>query len=156
MGNAVVSGIVRGDVDLGGGVLTAQNLDVFILELTPSGAHVRSRIMGGNKADSSGGIAIGENGRIIVVGGYQNQGKFGGVTLPSTGGYDAFVARHDSAADLVNVVKFGDGGDQMATALATDAAGRIFIAAQVNAMIDFGQGDLPGANGSVAIAKLAP
>jgi hypothetical protein len=155
-GNAVVSGIVRGDIDFGGGVLSATNLDVLLLELTPAGAHVRSRVMGGSKAENAGGIAVGAEGRLIVAGGFQVDATFGGATLSSKGGFDAFLARHDSAAELINAEPFGDGADQSLTAVATDAAGRIFVVAHAGGTIDFGSGALSGAEGELAIAKLAP
>jgi len=155
-GHAVVSGIARGNVDFGGGELAAQNLDVFLLELSPSGAHMKSFLMGGKKADSAGGVAIGAEGRYVLVGGFQDAATFGGIEVASKGGLDGFVARYDASGDLVGALGYGDGDDQVMTAVATDAAGRIFVASQVSGGIDFGQGTLWGGTGELALAKLAP
>ncbi len=155
-GNAVVSGIVRGAVNFGAGALAAQNLDVFLLELSPTGAHLKSRIMGGKKAESAGGVAIGAEGRLIVGGGFQMDATFGGVTLPADGKIDAFLARYDASGNLLSATAFGDNDDQAITALTTDATGRIFAAAQVGGTVDFGQGPLSGGGTDLALAKLAP
>ncbi|MDC0745704.1 hypothetical protein [Polyangium mundeleinium] len=159
MGNAVVSGIVRGTVDFGGNALTAQNLDVFLLELSPSGGHVRSFLMGGSKADSAGGVAIGAGGRYIVGGGFVKDANFGGISLNAQGGAsssDAFVARYDTSGSVISATPFGDKDDQIITAITTDAAGRIFVTAQTSGVVDFGQGPLSGGAADLALAKLAP
>lgn len=159
MGNAVVSGIVRGSVEFGGGPLTAQNLDVFLLELSPGGAHLKSRIMGGSKADSAGGVAIGAGGRFIVAGGYVKDAKFGAIQLDAPGGAsssNAFLARYDTSGNVLSALGYGDKEDQTMTAVATDAAGRIFVAAQVGGMVDFGLGPLWGGPAELVLAKLAP
>ncbi|MDI1449736.1 hypothetical protein [Polyangium sp. 6x1] len=158
-GNAVVSGIVRGSVDFGGGTLTAQNLDVFLLELSPSGHHVKSFIMGGSKADTAGGVAVGAGGRFVVAGGFLKDATFGGIKLNAQGGAsspDAFLARYDTSGGVLSATAYGDKDDQTITALATDAAGRVFIAAQASGVVDFGQGPLSGGAADLALAKLAP
>ncbi|MDI1475623.1 hypothetical protein [Polyangium sp. y55x31] len=158
-GNAVVSGIVRGTVDFGGGALTAQNLDVFLLELSPSGGHVKSVIMGGSKADTAGGVAIGAGGRFVVGGGFLKDAKFGAITLNAQGGAsspDAFLARYDTSGNVLSATGYGDKDDQSITAVATDAAGRIFLAAVASGTVDFGQGPLMGGASELVLAKLAP
>lgn len=158
-GNAVVNGIVRGTVDFGGGALTAQNLDVFLLELSPSGNHVKSMIMGGSKADSAGGVAIGAGGRFVIGGGFLKDAKFGGITLNAQGGAsasEAFLARYDTSGNVLSATAYGDKDDQAITAVATDAAGRIFLGALVSGTVDFGQGPLAGGASELALAKLAP
>lgn len=157
-GNAVVSGIIRGDVDLGGGLLSAQNLDVFTLELTPTGQHVRSAIMGGTKAENPGGVAIGAQGRVIVGGGFQGKATFGGIMLDNQGQFDAFVARYDSGGDIISASAFGDNQDQSTTAVATDPAGHVFVVAVASGSIDFGvaPGVLQGGAAELVLAKLAP
>ncbi|UQA56074.1 hypothetical protein [Polyangium aurulentum] len=155
-GNALVSGLVRGDVDFGGGSLSAKNLDVFLLQLDPSGGHVHSKLMGGKKADNPGGVALGANGKIIVTGGIPGEGNFDGTAIAAGGGFDAFVARFDSSGSLKSAVAYGDASDQFVNAVATDAAGRVFIAAQVSGTVDFGTGTLWGAEGELVLAKLQP
>jgi hypothetical protein len=156
-GNALVSGLVRGDVDFGGGSLSAQNLDVFLLELDPAGGHVRSKVMGGDKADVAGGVALGASGKVIVAGGIPGQGDIDGTSVSAGGGLDAFVARFNASGTLASAVAYGDDGDQTVNAIATDAAGRVFVAVQISSgAIDFGTGLLSGDHGDLALAKLSP
>jgi len=155
-GNALISGLVRGDVDFGGGSLSAKNLDVFLLQLSPSGGHVQSKLMGGKKADNPGGVALGANGKAIVTGGIPGEGNFDGTAISAGGGFDAFVARFDTSGSLASAMAYGDSSDQFVNAVATDAAGRVFIAAQVSGTVDFGTGTLWGAEGELVLAKLPP
>jgi hypothetical protein len=155
-GDAVFTGIIRGKVDFGGGALSAGNLDVFLLELTPTGQHVKSRLMGGTKADNAGGVAIGASGRVVVGGGFQGSADFGGQTVTSKGGYDAFLARYEASGALATAKAFGDDQDQNIVAVATDAAGHVFVLAQAGGAIDFGTGTLWCGENDLAVAKLAP
>ena len=59
-------------------------------------------------------------------------------------------------AELIDAQGFGDASDQTMSAVATDATGHVFVAAQVSGTIDFGNGPLTGSDGGLAIAKLAP
>jgi murein DD-endopeptidase MepM/ murein hydrolase activator NlpD len=113
--------------------------DAFVTRLDPAGTALDySTFLGGAEADAGNGLAVDAAGRAHVA----------GLTLstdfPATawafdggpgGGYDAFVARLDSAgAGLDFAATLGGAGDDWAQAVAVDRAGYTYLAGAAGAM----------------------
>src|SRR5262249_31265967 len=120
----------------------APGLDVFVTKLTPDGSNlVYSTYLGGSGDDTAssgfsgsslGGnvIAVDAGGNAYVVGGTNSsafplsspfQGSFGG------GSHDAFVTKLDAAGGLVKSSYLGGSGDDIASSVAVDSAGAVYV-----------------------------
>jgi len=98
-GNVVMIGSLEGYVDFGGGLLmtaggqTNTSSDVYVVKLSPTGAHVWSRRFG-NASDQDGraGATDGMN-NIFVGGEFYGTLAFGNTPISSSSGDDAFLAK---------------------------------------------------------------
>ncbi len=121
-GNVYLTGYAIADVDFGGGPLAALGgTDAFVAKYAAAnGAHVWSRRLGGDGNDYGQGIAVDSTGNVVVTGGFENTAAFGGTSLTSFGGGDAFVARYSSTGAPVWARQLGgtstDYGQEIALA----------------------------------------
>jgi len=90
-------------------------------------------------------LADAGGGRTVVVGGIHGVVHVGAATMISAGGMDAYVLVLDANGDVVWTRVFGDGVDQLATSVAVDAAGTIYVAGSAEGVVDFGGGPQPSA-----------
>lgn len=93
-GNITLTGAVAGHVDFGGGPLVDDyDVDAFVAGFTASGAHIFSNRYGDAFSDRGLAVAIDPAGDALVGGSFSQSVNFGGTTLLSPGGLDAFVAK---------------------------------------------------------------
>jgi hypothetical protein len=92
-GNVAVIGTFEGTADFGGGPLTSQRDDVFILRLDPGAAFLWAGAYGGSSTDYGRGIAADARGAIIACGNYQSFASFGGTPFNSKGITDVFLLK---------------------------------------------------------------
>ncbi|MEZ4296262.1 MAG: hypothetical protein R3B70_14925 [Polyangiaceae bacterium] len=110
---------------------------------SPDGAPYKQRIPKSDNSDDARGVAVDAQGNILVVGSFNGSGlDFGGGPLPYQGepGYpdgNLYVAKYDSAGN--HLYSRGFGGDEIAyaEAVATDAAGNVFVVGHLSGHIDF-------------------
>ncbi|HEV8623165.1 MAG TPA: SBBP repeat-containing protein [Acidimicrobiia bacterium] len=105
------------------GQTPAGTLDAFIRKYDPSGTEVWTRQFGAWDRDIAWAVAASPAGAVYVVG--QTEG-----TLPgqhSAGGLDAFIRRYDPSGTEVWTRQFGGGGADVASAVAVDQVGNIFV-----------------------------
>jgi hypothetical protein len=96
-------------------------------------------------------------GNVLLAGDFETTVDFGDGTLTSNGGYDAFVAKFDSMGGVLLSKSYGDASDQTARGIASDTAGNIIFAGDIEGTTDFGGGALMGtAMGVAFVAKLSP
>jgi hypothetical protein len=159
-GNAIIAGTFTGSVNFGGATLTppSNSVAVFVAKLSPSGAHLWSKMFGGLLLTKVPAITVavdpGDN--VVVSGGFESTIDFGGGTLSSAASVDTFVAKLDSKGEHLWSKRFGDGQDQSGLAT-TDATGNVLVVATGAGSMDFGGGALTSAGGSdVFVAKLDP
>jgi hypothetical protein len=108
--------------------------DAFVLKLSASGsALVYSTYLGGSSIDMAMAIAVDSTGRAYLAG-YTASTDFPAVSaVQSTyaGGYDAFLARLNSAGNALEMATyFGGTGSDCAYGIALDVSGGIYLAGQ--------------------------
>ncbi len=105
------------------------------------------------------GIAVDSSGNVLVAGYFNGSINLGGSNFTSAGNLDAFVAKLSPSGDHVWSRSFGDGADQVAQSITTDAAGNVIITGYFAGTIDLGGGTLTSSSAQdydVFIAKLDP
>src|SRR6185436_12277360 len=84
------------------------------------------------------GVAVDHQGNSIVVGNFGGTINFGGSSLTSAGGQDAFVAKYSAAGVLQWAKRFGDIYDQIAYAVSVDSADNIVVVGSFAGTLSFG------------------
>ncbi len=90
------------------------------------------RQLGANHDEQASAVAVSGT-SVYVVG--QTNSQLG--ADPQAGGQDAFIARYDSAGNLLWVRQFGTPQPDRATAVATDAEGNAYVAGTTFGSLDF-------------------
>jgi hypothetical protein len=100
--------------------------DTTVPAQTPS-FHWAKRVSG--VADDMGnGVAADGSGNSFVTGYFKSaNATFGGTVLTGVGGAEAFVAKYDFSGNVVWARRAGGAADDFGTAIATDAAGNVYI-----------------------------
>jgi hypothetical protein len=140
-GNSYLVGYFSGtaDFDPGPGTypLTARcTADAYVAKYAPDGSLVWARRMGGeavasannyNYDDLAKAVAVDGSGNVVVAGHMYGTGDFGPVTITSTGGRDAFVARLDPNGQVLWAKRWGAANnDEAGFGVGTDAAGNVY------------------------------
>jgi hypothetical protein len=100
--NVAITGFFAYGADFGGGVLVAQDTDIFVAKYSPAGAHISSKRYGDpagqNQAQYGDAIAMASGGSIHVAGhfvGTLDFGAAGSMTSTPLGGGDGCFASLD-------------------------------------------------------------
>lgn len=158
-GNILLAGSFSGTVNLGGQDLESDgSYDVFLAKLDPSGGHLWSRRFGNVEEQLGLAVTFDPSGNVLLAGYLDGAADFGGGPLASAGGDDVFLAKLDPGGNHLWSKRFGDADHQRVTAIATDAAGAVFITGNFAGSIDFGAGSLVAKSkmSDVFVAKLSP
>ena len=148
LGNVIVAGYYEGDIDLGGGTLTsAGGDDVFLAKFDSGGSHLWSQRFGGATLDHLWDVVVDSADRAVITGMFGGVIDFGGGTLTSTGGSDAYLAKFDTGGGHVWSQRFGDSGSQIGRRLGCNASGDLALAGSFDGAVDFGGGLLTSAGG---------
>ena len=136
-GNVYITGYFQGTASFGATTLTSAGLqDVFVAKYDNAGTLLWARRAGGTGADISSGLAVDNNGNVIITGEFKNTADFGAVNLTAQSA-DAFVCKYD-AAGTVLWAKAGAGTDNgRGLDVAVDAAGNIYGIGQFSNDITF-------------------
>jgi hypothetical protein len=109
---------------------------------------------GGAANDEILAVAADTNGNSYVAGYFSGTADIGGTNLTSAGGEDIFVAKLDSAQNLVWASQAGGPGDDRANALALDGTGNVMVAGSFNGTADFsGQNRTSGGGSDMFVAR---
>ena len=101
-GGAILAGEFGGTAAIGPQTLSsAGGQDAFVVRLSPGGGVAWAKRFGANYDDRVKGVAPLADGGAVIVGTFDGVVDFGGKTLTSIGGPDAFVVRLDAAGGLV-------------------------------------------------------
>lgn len=160
-GNVVVSGQFRGIVNFGGGPLSASAdfSDMFLLKLSPTGAHLLSKQFGGPGNDRGDAVAVDSANNIIVIGAYMGSVDFGCIDRPTSSQADlsdVFVAKFTQAGACDWVKGFGGTGTtRLGSAVAVNKEGEIATTGTFCGLISFGGQPLRGASECPALEVFA-
>src|SRR5205085_9856346 len=124
-GNVAVVGTFSNTIDFGGDELNSPNavLDIFVVKLSPAGAHLWSKQIGSpGGSEGANGVAMDPSGNVVVTGSVTADVDFGGGQLDALGSSDAYVAKYaaGNGAHLWSR-RFGGAGNDYAAAVAVDA-----------------------------------
>ncbi|WP_281318586.1 hypothetical protein [Polyangium sp. y55x31] len=135
----VITGELRGTLDLGGGPLASTgSSDILLAKFSADGTHQWSKRFGDASSQSSAGVAIDASGMIYLVGAVSGAIDLGDGTLTSAGSTDALVAKFQPSGEVVWAKLFGDTGSQRATAVALTQAGQVVVGGEFQGTINLG------------------
>lgn len=110
-----ITGAVRGDVDFGGGkLISGGETDAYLAQFDPDGAPRWSAVYGDAGVQEGRGVAMAPDGTIGLVGAFAGTVDFGGGSLQSQGGYDAYLAIFDYEGKFAHARSFGSSDNQTA------------------------------------------
>jgi hypothetical protein len=157
-GNVYIEVTYTGTVDLGGGPLTSTgSSDIAVAKYDTNGNYQWGNGYTDAVLAAGGGIAVDPSGNVLVAGSFAGTLNFGGGSIASTGGENAFVAKFTTAGAFVWAHPYGNGGPQVAFGVAADASGNVLVTGTNFGVMNFGCGALTSAGaGDVFIAKLTP
>ena len=93
-GNVILAGHFVGQIDLGGGPLQFQGtVDLFLGKFNGAGDHMWSRPFGNSLTQQIPCVTVDSDDSIVYAGQFDGTLNFGGSSLVSAGGTDAFVAK---------------------------------------------------------------
>ncbi len=95
-------------------------------------------------------------GNRVVAGSFLGTVNFGGTSLVSNGGRDAFVAKYNAAGQLLWANNYGGTGDDSASGVALDAAGNVYITGSLTGAVNFGGTQIASAGVEGYAAQLSP
>ncbi|HRI65948.1 MAG TPA: hypothetical protein PK156_16990, partial [Polyangium sp.] len=155
-GNVVVTGLLDGTANFGGGPLTTAGLlDVFLAKFDTDGNHLWSKRFGDSTTQNAGSVAIDNAGNVVIVGSFQGSMDFGGGSLVSAGITDIFVAKFDASGNHLWSKRFGNSSVQNANAVAVDGSGNVIFTGLFQGAMSFGGATLTSAGGNdIYLAKL--
>ena len=156
-GNSYVTGYFTGTVSVGtvAVLISAGEVDAFVLKISSAGNWVWARRGGGTLSDRSYGIALDADGYCCITGNFRGSAVFGTSTLASAGNDDLFIAKLSSAGAWQWAVRGGGSSNDCGYCLATDAGGKIYAGGAFGGTAAFGSSSVASAGSSdVLIAKL--
>jgi hypothetical protein len=140
-GSIFLAGSFDETMDIGGGVLTsAGSSDVYIARLNPSGGHAWSKRYGNASSQAATGIAVDEEGNLLVTGSFQGTIDFGGKVLTSAGSDDIFVAKLSASGGHLWSYSFGGVGSQGGLRVGVDSFEYVYLAGRFAGTLNLSEG----------------
>lgn len=138
--NVYVVGRFSNNITIDGTVNLTNNggVDIFLAKYDSLGNIVRGKSIGGANADNAEDIVIDNNGDIIITGSFFLTVDFGGQSLTSDGGFDVFVAKYDTAFNLIWAIKGGGTSGDESKSIAVDISNNVFITGYFSGTASFG------------------
>ena len=144
----IVAGTFAGTLALPGqaAITTAGGPDIFVIRFDDAGNVVWVRTFGGASDDVVSGVAVDDDDNVFVAGSYASPSiDFGGGPLVNSdlganGSHDVFLTHLGGDGRHLYSARFGDAGDQIATAVGVDAKRGVLVVGYFTGAIDFGTG----------------
>ena len=156
-GNVLVAGMLYQTSNFGGSDLTsAGSADAFIVKLSPTGAHLWSKRVGGSAEEFVYGLAVDSSGNPAITGHSTGSADFGGGSLAGAGGKDIFVAQYSGSTGAhLWSRRVGGSVDDVGRGIAIDGAGDVVVTGNfASASVNFGSGALANSGGAdIFLAK---
>ncbi len=139
-----VVGAFSSSVTFGTSSLTSGGItDGFLIKITGAAGAVQwAKKQGGFAQDAAGGVGIGTNGDIFVVGSFGGTASFDAQTLTSSGNLDIFTAIYTPNGLLNVAIKYGGPLDDAARGIAAITANNSYITGYFNGTANFGGFDV--------------
>ena len=136
----LVTGQFQGNVNFGGGALTANGTDAYVARFTSAGAYDLQKAIGVADYQRGVDVGVGENNSIVVVGDFDNAISFGAPSVPvmNAGSDKGYAVKYDVAGTYVWGRAITGNGVQQPVAVATTKAGDVALAGWFKGTIDLG------------------
>ena len=154
-GNVYITGIFDTVVDFGGGAVSSNGKDIFVLKLDTDGNFqwVYNVLSSGN--DDANRITTDSSGNTYTTGYFNNTADFGGGDVTSNGSNDMFVVKLDSDGSFQWVYTAGGTGVDELSAIAIDSSDNVLTTGYFSNTVNFGGGDVTSTDGvSALVLKL--
>jgi beta-propeller repeat-containing protein len=160
-GNSYVTGAFHDLANFGDVTLSSSGgYDIFVAKYDSTGSAVWAASAGGPDFDDYGlAIAADSSGNSYVTGAFSGQATFGTNTLSNLGGSDIFIAKYDTAGNLLWVQQAGGVSLNSGRSIAVDAAGNCFVTGVFQGTGAFGNTNLTAhslADFDIFLAKYDP
>lgn len=141
-GDVYITGSFAGTVDFGGMSETAAGLsDAFIAKYRGSDGVLQWVVrIGGSGNDVGTGITVDGAGNVTTVGSFEGMVDLGAGVETSAGASDVFIVSWTSARAFRWARRHGSTGADQARAIASDAAGNLYVTGGFHGTVDFGGG----------------
>jgi flagellin len=128
-GSIYIAGYSAGNYD---GLANAGSNDGYLTKYSADGTKQWSKLIGTSTSDEIGGVTVSEDGMITVTG--RTTGNLDGNT--KSGPSDIFLAQFTEEGDRVSSKLIGGTGQDVGSAITTDADGSFILVGQTNAAFD--------------------
>jgi hypothetical protein len=155
-GNVYLTGLFCGSAWFGNILLISEGSDdVFVAKLNSNGEWQWVVRAGGTNSELGNGVAVDNNGNVIITGRFRESVSFGPFTLTSVGECDVFVAKLNCNGDWLWAVSAGGSSYDNGIGVALDASGGIYIIGYFEGIATFGSTMLTSeGDWDVFVAKL--
>ena len=144
VGNMIVVGTFSGSMTVGGGATAFTSLggsDAFVVKLSPSGAVLWSRRVGGTGNDTVSALAVDGSDNVIITGAMGGTVDFGGGPVTGIG----YIAKLNSCGNHVwskGFTKVYSVASTQPNDVAANASGTIVLGGLQSGAIDYGAGNI--------------
>lgn len=110
--------------------ITLTNLgdsDIFLAKFDSNGNTIWAKHAGGTKPDSCYRIVVDAQNNFYITGYYQGTASFGTINVTSSGSFETYAAKYDSAGNAQWVTSGGGTGTDEGFGIAQDAAGNSYV-----------------------------
>ncbi len=112
--------------------------DVFVAKMDPNGNWLWASSAPANGAnDAAHALVVDANENVYLAGEFGGTAIFGGAVLNSVGNQDLFVAKADASGNWLLARRGGGANNDVATALAVDAANQIYLLGRFDGTADY-------------------
>ena len=127
-GNVYVIGRFQGSASFGDKTIIGKGDDgIFLVKYSPDGKLLWAKASGGKKEDSGYSINVDSHDNVYVTGYFADSAFFDTHTIVSKGDSDAFLAKYDTAGNVLWVKQAGGNLNDVGRGVATDAAGNCYM-----------------------------
>jgi hypothetical protein len=154
-GNSYVAGSFVGSATFGEMVLTGENEEIFVAKYNPKGEPIWAVSAGGPDSERASSIVVDNAGNSYITGNLTNGAQFGSLPPRSALGYDAYVAKLNSAGEFQWVQSFGGNDTDQALDIAFAVDGNVVAVGGYLGTVTVGTTTLNSSGGSsVFVTKL--